>query len=253
MLLFPLEVTGLPSEPSYEDLLDLVDRYYATFWQNERVAEPVERKVGMLRGCWPGGVALANRTPAMKMRSGSKPSTCSSPPAIPGCMPSRRPPTTTSLQTVERGQPSAVVDKTQQEESQPAPSELLKREAGAETKKSDSEEADSVELRTNLGQRRLTGEETTFQAILDSTRESLARHYLAKSEMLAGEISCLLGYDDPRSFYRAFRAWARQDSKLDQRPEWTVASDPAPRSLVPSSDIAHIVPSRSGREDVGVR
>ena len=63
-------------------------------------------------------------------------------------------------------------------------------------------------------QRRLKEEETTFQAILDSTRESLARHYLAESELSAGEISFLLGYDDPRSFYRAFRAWTGQTPQL---------------------------------------
>ena len=63
-------------------------------------------------------------------------------------------------------------------------------------------------------QRRLKGEGTTFQAILDSTRESLARHYLSESELSAGEISFLVGYDDPRSFYRAFRAWTGQTPQL---------------------------------------
>lgn len=56
-------------------------------------------------------------------------------------------------------------------------------------------------------QRRLRAEGTTFQSVLESTRESLARHYLAESELSAGEISFLLGYADPRSFYRAVQAW----------------------------------------------
>lgn len=56
-------------------------------------------------------------------------------------------------------------------------------------------------------QRRLKGEGTTFQALLDETREKLARHYLQRSHMPAAEISFLLGYADPNSFYRAFHAW----------------------------------------------
>jgi AraC-like DNA-binding protein len=67
--------------------------------------------------------------------------------------------------------------------------------------------AHDLAMSTRTLQRRLKGEGTTFQAILDVTRESLARHYLSQSELSAGEISFLLGYEDPRSFYRAFRAW----------------------------------------------
>ncbi len=74
--------------------------------------------------------------------------------------------------------------------------------------------AADLAMSTRTLQRRLRAEETTFQAILDSTRESLARHYLAESELSAGEISFLLGYEDPRSFYRAFRAWTGQTPQL---------------------------------------
>jgi AraC-like DNA-binding protein len=63
-------------------------------------------------------------------------------------------------------------------------------------------------------QRRLKGEGMTFQAVLNDTRESLARFYLANSQMSAGEISFLLGYEDPRSFYRAFHAWTGQTPQL---------------------------------------
>ncbi|MEL6344590.1 MAG: AraC family transcriptional regulator ligand-binding domain-containing protein [Myxococcota bacterium] len=59
-------------------------------------------------------------------------------------------------------------------------------------------------------QRRLRGEDVSFQEILNQTRESLARHYLRHSEMPAAEISFLLGYEDPNSFYRAFHAWTGQ-------------------------------------------
>jgi AraC-like DNA-binding protein len=74
--------------------------------------------------------------------------------------------------------------------------------------------ARDLAMSTRTLQRRLKGEGTTFQAILDSTRESLARHYLSESELSAGEISFLLGYEDPRSFYRAFRAWTGQTPNL---------------------------------------
>jgi AraC-like DNA-binding protein len=56
-------------------------------------------------------------------------------------------------------------------------------------------------------QRRLREEGDTFQAILNRTRESLARHYLKRPELTATEISFLLGYEDPSSFFRAFTSW----------------------------------------------
>ena len=58
--------------------------------------------------------------------------------------------------------------------------------------------------------RRLHAEDTTFQAILNATREALARHYLANPNLSAGEISFLLGYEEPSSFYRAFHHWTGQ-------------------------------------------
>ncbi|GAB7052606.1 AraC family transcriptional regulator [Catenuloplanes indicus JCM 9534] len=56
-------------------------------------------------------------------------------------------------------------------------------------------------------QRRLAAEHTTFQAVLDSTRHALARAYLDRADVSVTEIAFLLGYDDPGSFYRAFRSW----------------------------------------------
>jgi AraC-like DNA-binding protein len=56
-------------------------------------------------------------------------------------------------------------------------------------------------------QRQLHEEGTTYQAILASTREDLARHYLRRGSLRTGEIAYLLGYDDTNSFYRAFRNW----------------------------------------------
>jgi AraC-like DNA-binding protein len=56
-------------------------------------------------------------------------------------------------------------------------------------------------------QRQLREEGTTYQAVLASTREDLARHYLRRGNLRTGEIAYLLGYDDTNSFYRAFRSW----------------------------------------------
>lgn len=70
-----------------------------------------------------------------------------------------------------------------------------------------SEVARSLCMSPRTLQRRLHNEGTRFQAVLGATRESLARHYLTTSHMPAAEISFLLGYADPNSFYRAFHAW----------------------------------------------
>ena len=56
-------------------------------------------------------------------------------------------------------------------------------------------------------QRRIEAEGTSFQDILKGTREALARHYLQKTRLAIAEISFLLGFDEPNSFYRAFRSW----------------------------------------------
>ena len=59
-------------------------------------------------------------------------------------------------------------------------------------------------------QRRLKSDGSTFQSALDKTREQLARHYLLQSPLSGAEISFLLGYDNPNSFFRAFRSWTGQ-------------------------------------------
>jgi AraC-like DNA-binding protein len=59
-------------------------------------------------------------------------------------------------------------------------------------------------------QRRLSEESTNFQDELTKTREKLARYYLSHSELSGAEISYLLGYEDPNSFFRAFHSWTGQ-------------------------------------------
>ncbi|MEO1166318.1 MAG: AraC family transcriptional regulator ligand-binding domain-containing protein [Chloroflexota bacterium] len=62
--------------------------------------------------------------------------------------------------------------------------------------------------------RRLQGEDTTFQRVLDELREELARHYLATSDYSSTEIAFLLGYEETNSFYRAFRTWTGQSPEV---------------------------------------
>ena len=56
-------------------------------------------------------------------------------------------------------------------------------------------------------QRRLEEGGVTFQSLVNQTREELARHYLCKTKLSNGEISFLLGFEDPNSFFRAFHDW----------------------------------------------
>jgi len=56
-------------------------------------------------------------------------------------------------------------------------------------------------------QRRLQGEGSGYQQILDNVRMSLAQHYLEFSSMNGSEIAFLLGFEDPNSFVRAFHGW----------------------------------------------
>lgn len=70
--------------------------------------------------------------------------------------------------------------------------------------------ARSLTVSTRTLQRRLHEEGTSFQAALDVTRRSLANHYLRNEGMTATQISFLLGYENPSSFYRAFRSWTGQ-------------------------------------------
>ena len=58
--------------------------------------------------------------------------------------------------------------------------------------------------------RRLADEETTFQALLESCRSSLAGRYLERRDLALAEIAFLLGFSEPSPFYRAFRRWFGQ-------------------------------------------
>jgi AraC-like DNA-binding protein len=62
-------------------------------------------------------------------------------------------------------------------------------------------------MSTRTLQRKLGREKTTLQKLRNRTREDLARHYLKNSAMSGAEISFLLGFNDPNSFFRAFQSW----------------------------------------------
>lgn len=69
------------------------------------------------------------------------------------------------------------------------------------------EVAGELAMSTRTLHRRLAAEDTTYQRILDGTREALARHYLSDRNLSAAEIAFLLGYEETSSFYRAFHQW----------------------------------------------
>lgn len=55
--------------------------------------------------------------------------------------------------------------------------------------------------------RRLEQEATTFGAIVEELRRSLALEYLARRELSLAEIAFLLGFAHTAAFHRAFRRW----------------------------------------------
>lgn len=74
-------------------------------------------------------------------------------------------------------------------------------------------------LSTRTLQRRLKEEGTSFQRTLDEVRTELARHYLKNSSMSGAEISFLLGFEDPNSFFRAFQRWTGKTPR-EAQPTW---------------------------------
>jgi AraC-like DNA-binding protein len=71
---------------------------------------------------------------------------------------------------------------------------------------------------TRTLQRKLRGEGSSFQAMLNETRKDLALHYLQTSRMSGAEISFLLGFEDPNSFFRAFRGWTGETPERFRTP-----------------------------------
>ena len=56
-------------------------------------------------------------------------------------------------------------------------------------------------------QRKLQEEGVTYQQLADTTRKSLALHYLSSGQYPVKEVSHILGYNELSAFNRAFRRW----------------------------------------------
>ena len=56
-------------------------------------------------------------------------------------------------------------------------------------------------------QRSLKAEGASYKEIVRQTREKLARHYVTSTNLSYAEISFLIGFEEPSSFFRAFRGW----------------------------------------------
>ena len=65
-------------------------------------------------------------------------------------------------------------------------------------------------LSTRSLQRILQQEGTSYKELVKETRLRLARHYLTKTRLAYTEISFLIGFEEPSSFFRAFREWTGQ-------------------------------------------
>jgi len=70
-----------------------------------------------------------------------------------------------------------------------------------------AEVANDLGLSIRTLQRRITEEGTTFRQLVTDARRELAKLYLKEPSLELGETACLLGYQDPNSFFRAFREW----------------------------------------------
>lgn len=73
-----------------------------------------------------------------------------------------------------------------------------------------SDVARALKVGTRTLQRRLSDEGLSFSALLDEQRHALAREYLRDRTLSAAEVAYLLGYEEPTSFFRAFRRWTGQ-------------------------------------------
>jgi AraC-like DNA-binding protein len=80
-------------------------------------------------------------------------------------------------------------------------------------------------------QRRLADAGTTFKAILDDTRRTLAFAYLSARQQSPGEITYLLGFSCSSSFTRAFRRWTGQSPSAWQAGHAAPMLPPAPIRL----------------------
>lgn len=65
----------------------------------------------------------------------------------------------------------------------------------------------ALSLSARTLQRRLAHEDVRFSALLDEVRLDMARRYLSAGRATLTEISYLLGFSEPNSFFRSFKRW----------------------------------------------
>ncbi|WP_310620054.1 AraC family transcriptional regulator [Flexibacterium corallicola] len=87
----------------------------------------------------------------------------------------------------------------------------VRRELIAHPSKFPSEEiiADKLQIHSRSLRRHLQSNGTSYQQILDSVREQLAKEYLQCTKMPMEEIAGLIGYSDTSNFRRAFKRWTQ--------------------------------------------
>lgn len=67
--------------------------------------------------------------------------------------------------------------------------------------------ADLMNISVSTLQRKLKEEDTSFQEILEGTRQQLAKQYLTENQLSTTDISRLLGYKSHSQFFKVFRIW----------------------------------------------
>jgi AraC-like DNA-binding protein len=67
--------------------------------------------------------------------------------------------------------------------------------------------AEEMRMSPRTLQRRLEELGTTYQSLLDDVRRDTSRRLLASTDLDAGEVAFLLGFEELNSFTRAFHAW----------------------------------------------
>ena len=67
--------------------------------------------------------------------------------------------------------------------------------------------ADSMNTSVSTLQRRLDEEGTSFQEILDETRQRLAKMYLTEQKLSTTDVAYLLGYQSHSQFFKVFKNW----------------------------------------------
>ena len=72
--------------------------------------------------------------------------------------------------------------------------------------------ADALKMTSRTLRRRLEAEGTSFVAIVDDVRCSLATEYLKTTSMSTDDIAMLLGFSDPANFRRALKRWTGKGS-----------------------------------------